>query len=57
MQDIVHTFKLKDEENDEEAVEYCIEHSESTMIENEIMSVQANEINNYDKADRLIYII
>ena len=48
-------FKLKNVDDDDEAVIYSIEHGDSSMVENEIMTVEADEIKNYDKADRLIY--
>ena len=48
------TFKFKHEDDDENAVVYSI-HCDSSMIDNEIMTVEKDEIANYDKADRNIY--
>ena len=48
-------FKLKQNEDDEEAILYSIQYGDSSMIENEIMDVQENEITEYDKADRNMY--
>ena len=49
------TFKLKYEEEDENAVVYSIQHGDSSMIDNEIMTIEKDEMINYDKADRKIY--
>ena len=47
-------FKLK--QNDEEdAILYSIQHGDSSMVTNEIMTVEQDEIVNYDKADRAMY--
>ena len=48
-------FKIKFCEDDEKPIVYSIQHGDSSMIENEIMATEANEITNYDKADRLMY--
>ena len=34
------SFKLKQEESDEDAVMYSIQHGESSMVENELMTVE-----------------
>ena len=47
-------FKVKQNEEDE-AVLYSIQYGDSSMVENEIMDVQENEITEYDKADRNMY--
>ena len=49
------SFKLKYDEDDEDAVTYTIQHGDSSMIENEIMTVEEDEISKYDKADREFY--
>ena len=49
------SFKLKNEEDDEKAVIYTIEYTDSSMVENEIMPIESSNIKNYDKADRYIY--
>ena len=49
------TFKLKNKEDDEKAIIYTIEYTDSSMVENEIMPIEPSDITNYDKADRHIY--
>ena len=49
------TFKGKHEDDDDKVVVYSIQHGDSSMIDNEIMTVEKDEIANYDKADRNIY--
>ena len=48
-------FKIKSEEEDEKAILYSIQQGDSSLIYDEIMTVEQNEISNYDKADRKIY--
>ena len=48
-------FKLKSDDDDEKAVLYSIQCGDSSLIYDEIMTVEQNEISNYDKADRKIY--
>ena len=45
-------FKLKSDENDEKAVCYSIRHGDYSLIYDEIMTVEQNEMANYDSADR-----
>jgi len=45
-------FKIKYDETDEKAVLHSIQHGDSSMIEEEIMTVEADEISAYDKADQ-----
>ena len=47
------SFKLKHQIDDEKATVYSIQQGDSSMIENEIMTVEQDEIKPYDKADRL----
>ena len=48
-------FKIKYEDEDEKPVLHSIQHGDSSMVENELMTVDENDITNYDKADRKIY--
>ena len=48
-------FKLKLNELDDRAIVYSIQHGDSSMIENEIMTVNKDEIKPYDEADRKMY--
>ena len=47
-------FKVKSD-GDDDAVLYSIQHGDSSMVTNEIMTVEQNEIINYDKADKAMY--
>ena len=49
------SFKLKNKIEDEKAIIYSVEHGDSSMVENEIMPLEQEEIKPYDKADRHIY--
>ena len=46
------SFKLKYDEEDEEPVMYSIQHGDSSMVENELMTVEQDEIVPYDQADQ-----
>ena len=47
-------FKVKSD-GDDDAILYSIQHGDSSMVTNEIMTVEQNEIINYDKADKAMY--
>ena len=42
-------------DGDDDAILYSIQHGDSSMVTNEIMTVEQNEIINYDKADKAMY--
>ena len=44
-------FKVKSV-GDDDAILYSIQHGDSSMVTNEIMTVEQNEVINYDKADK-----
>ena len=48
-------FKLKYDDDDIEPVMYSVHHGDSSMVENEIMPIEENEVVSYDKADKTIY--
>ena len=48
-------FKIKAEEDDEKAIFYSIQHGDSSLIYDEIMTIEQSQIKNYDTADRKIY--
>ena len=47
-------FKVKSD-GDVNAILYSIQHGDSSMVTNEIMTVEQNEVINYGKADKAMY--
>ena len=48
-------FKIKSEETDEKPIIYSVQLGDSSLIYDEIMPIEQNQISSYDKADRKIY--